>query len=215
MNLAGEAYRVMYCKKSDKKRKIYQDGSLRVVSECMTLMDDDGKEIYKKKASAAAVQIGVDMILGGFELQIEEAIPVSIKTTIAEGYVSHISSMSNISYSTAPKPNFSTKINTQKGVGLDPTCSELVQKIDTKTVKKFVSGSSIYTYVYIFISIYTFIYVYVYIYVYMYINTYIYIHIYIYIYIYNSFQVALYLCITTELMRHSNQSNHQKNRMQQ
>jgi hypothetical protein len=148
MNLAGEAYRVMYCKKSDKKRKTYQDGSLRVMSECMTLIDDDGKEIYKKKGAVTAVQVGVDMILGGFELQIEEGIPLSIKTTMAEGYVSHTSSISNISYSSAPKPSSSTKISTfaQKGVTLDPPCLTVVEKIDTKIVKKFVSGGSLPVY---------------------------------------------------------------------
>jgi hypothetical protein len=148
MNLAGEAYRVMYCKKSDKKRKTYQDGNLRVMSECMTLIDDDGKEIYKKKGSVIAVQVGVDMMLGGFELQIEEVIPLSIKTTMAEGYVSHTSSISNVSYSSAPKPSSSMKINSfaQKGVKLDPPCLKVVEKIDTKIVKKFVSGGSLPAY---------------------------------------------------------------------
>lgn len=148
MNLAGEAYRVMYCKKSDKKRKTYQDGSLRVMSECMTLIDDDGKEICKKKGSVTAVKVGVDMILGGFELQIEEDIPLSIKTTMAEGYVSHTSSISNISYSSAPKQSTSTKINSfaQKGVKSDRPCLNVHEKVDTKIVKKFVSGGSLPVY---------------------------------------------------------------------
>lgn len=153
MNLGGQKYRVLYCKKSDKKRKTYQDGILHLLSECMTLTDDDGKEIYKKKGCAAAIELGVDIILGSFELQIEEAVdalPVSINTTMAAGYVSHTSTVNYVSHSSTSKPFPSTRMDSfpQKKIRLDPPpCSRLTEKIEQKkTVKTFVSSGSLPVY---------------------------------------------------------------------
>ena len=96
-----QSFKILYTKSGIKKRKTYQDGKLIVLSTCLTLVDDQGKEIYKKKCHMPVVTAGEEMTLGIYEVQVEEscnqpsaattsivADPLPSRTT-ALGYVTH------------------------------------------------------------------------------------------------------------------------------
>ena len=96
MNSIDTSYRVLYAKSGNKKRKTYQDGELLITSGSITLVDDQRKEIYRKKCYLPSVRSGEEITLGLFVVQIEDAVdsaeaaPAStLSRTEALGYVNH------------------------------------------------------------------------------------------------------------------------------
>ena len=142
-----QSFKILYTKSGIKKRKTYQDGKLIVSSNCLSLVDDQGKEIYKKKCYMPVVAVGEEMTLGIYEVQVEESCipsstaPSSVVTnslpsrTTALGYVTHSSKQDSqpTAISTASKIA-STSSATSKGT----------EKISAK--KKFVSSGTLPSY---------------------------------------------------------------------
>jgi Protein of unknown function (DUF2439) len=109
MNFIDTSYRVLYTKSSNKKRKTYQDGELLITSGSITLVDDQRKDVYKKKCYNPSVKSGEEITLGPFDVQIEDAVDSAksaptttlntstlstsaLSRTEACGYVNHSSS---------------------------------------------------------------------------------------------------------------------------
>ena len=95
-----QTYQVLYTKSSTKKRKSYQDGQLLISSSCITLLDDQGKEVYKKKCYMPSISHGEEVVLGAYDVQIEGSatlktdfpiIDLQNSRTAALGYVTHTS----------------------------------------------------------------------------------------------------------------------------
>ena len=95
-----QTYQVLYTKSSTKKRKSYQDGQLLISSSCITLLDDQGKEVYKKKCYMPSISHGEEVVLGAYDVQVEGSAPVKTDVpiiglqnsrTAALGYVTHTS----------------------------------------------------------------------------------------------------------------------------
>jgi Protein of unknown function (DUF2439) len=93
-----QTYQVLYTKSSTKKRKTYQDGQLLISSSSITLVDDQGKEVYKKKCYMPSIGHGEEVILGLYDVQVEGSTKpktdilikdVPISRTAALGYVTH------------------------------------------------------------------------------------------------------------------------------
>ena len=94
-----QKYNVLYVKKSEKKRKIYSDGQLfvsRVANQptiaTVTLKDDEGKDVYKKKGPfQSQVNTGDEVIIGGvYEIQVEGLMDVLTSTNNDSGTVGNV-----------------------------------------------------------------------------------------------------------------------------
>ena len=94
-----QKYNVLYVKKSEKKRKIYSDGQLfvsRVANQptiaTVTLKDDEGKDVYKKKGPfQSQVNTGDEFIIGGvYEIQVEGLMDVLTSTNNDSGTVGNV-----------------------------------------------------------------------------------------------------------------------------
>ena len=88
-----QKFNVLYVKKSEKKRKIYSDGQLiigRIPNQptiaMVTLKDDEGKDVYKKKGPfQSQVNTGDEFVIGGaYEIQVEGLMDV-LTSTISNG----------------------------------------------------------------------------------------------------------------------------------
>lgn len=86
MSELPDHYSVLYCKKSDKKRKTYLDGFMKVTKKhipsgtsfLVLLIDDDGKDVVRKTINdGSGIEVGETFILGYWEIQIESCIDAS------------------------------------------------------------------------------------------------------------------------------------------
>jgi hypothetical protein len=148
MSTGDQMFRVLYTKRSDKKRKTYSDGKLRIASACLTLIDDDGKSIFQKKGYLDAITVGVDVMLGGFEVQIEEAVDM-----LSIDYVHHTSTSNACvppvqdKFITKKAKTDSTTIAMQKPSSSIQSTTSIPASFRNKFVcKKFVSGGSLPSY---------------------------------------------------------------------
>ena len=145
MSFIDISYRVLYTKSGNKKRKTYQDGELLITSGSITLVDDQQKDIYKKKCYNPSVKSGEEITLGPFDVQIEDAVnsaksapttTISTSTSLrteAFGYVNHSSNK------ILPAQ---TEVGTKVGKG-----GKLVPSISTPHVeKKFTSTKFVPSY---------------------------------------------------------------------
>lgn len=144
-----QSFKILFTKSGIKKRKTYQDGKLIVLSTCLTLVDDQGKEIYKKKCHMPIVAAGEEMTLGIYEVQVEEscnqpsaattsivADPLPSRTT-ALGYVTHSSTQN--SHTTAHSTT-----STRSIASTSSASSKGTEKIPPN--KKFVSTGTLPSY---------------------------------------------------------------------
>jgi hypothetical protein len=140
-----QTYQVLYTKSSTKKRKTYQDGQLLISSNSITLVDDQGKEVYKKKCYMPSISHGEEVVLGLYDVQVEGStkpktdVPVQISRTAALGYVTH-TAKPNIpviasvkptvkaatSYATTTKPAISAAVVSKTFVSKKFTPSNLI-----------------------------------------------------------------------------------------
>ena len=121
MTEQDRSFRVLYTKGGNKKRKTYQDGILSVSSSALTLIDADGKDVHKKKCYMPTVTCGEEIVLGIYEVQIEEENgvvseeisqasiknppPPLISAVVGLGYVRHTSK----SYQSIAEPSIQLK----------------------------------------------------------------------------------------------------------
>ena len=92
-----QLFRVLYTVASNKKRKTYLDGKLSISPSLMTLIDDNDKEIYKKKGnhpySLKPFQSGDEIKIGVYDVQIEG---LSVSTISSNDHPSKLAKKSSI-----------------------------------------------------------------------------------------------------------------------
>lgn len=98
-----QTYQVLYTKSSTKKRKSYQDGQLLISSSCITLLDDQGLEVYKKKCYMPSISHGEEVVLGAYDVQIEGSATVKTDAPIIDPQNSRTAALGYVTHTSKPK----------------------------------------------------------------------------------------------------------------
>lgn len=158
-----QTYQVLYTKSSTKKRKTYQDGQLLISSSSITLVDDEGKEVYKKKCYMPSIIHGEEVVLGLYDVQVEGSTrpktdapikDVPLSRTAALGYVTHTakpndpviasvkpSVKATTAYATTTKPAISTAVVSKTFVSKKFAPSSLMPSSTTSEGSQVMSTS--------------------------------------------------------------------------
>lgn len=143
-----QTYQVLYTKSSTKKRKTYQDGLLFISSSSITLVDDQGKEVYKKKCYMPSISHGEEVVLGLYDVQVEGSTKpktdafikdVPISRTAALGYVTH-TAKPNIPIIASVKPTVKATTSSYATTTKPAISAAVVSK--TFVSKKFAPSNS-------------------------------------------------------------------------